>query len=303
MRSISLILMGVLLASVSLEAQQKPVPAGTEAKAEVVDPGTKLLRAIDSRIYFPFRDGLVDLQFDWKISAVGAVAGVFDGLHLRYSWKNPDQWVTGLVDREGKPAETPAALQDEKGKALLRDLSQGLNAMARQVVIGATFESIYRDYDKRVVSREVNHKLEHRLILTPRSKKRYVSIVMRVVDGLPREFRRTRADGSKMTTRLLFDRRGEKDFLTGIKLEENSRMKLQEVFHYAKRGGLDVVTGIDRYMDKEDARRLQRPVMEQIRFERVRVNTKLPNEIFKRKTIPASAPVKPRPSEKPPTKK
>lgn len=285
--------------AIALSAQT-PVKPEKESKPSPQEKAETLLKEVDKRIHYPSRVGLKDLQFDWKISGAGPVANVLDGLYLRYSWKQPDLWMTGLVNRKGVTIEAPDELRDEAGQQFMKGLSRGLHGMATQVVVGRPLSEIYSDYNKTLRSREVNHKLEHRIILTPKAKKRYVKIVIKIVDGLPRELRKTAADGRQITTLLIFDRRGDRDLLTSMKLEENNRLQMQEVFHYGRQGGIDIVTGLDRYLNKQDAKRLGREPIEKIRFERMRVNQGLTDTNFgvEKVKVPAK-----KPTEKPAPKK
>ncbi|MEZ6195244.1 MAG: hypothetical protein R3F20_05915 [Planctomycetota bacterium] len=239
-----------------------------------------LLREVDSRIWYGGREGIEDIQFDWKIEAHGAIADVLDGYYLRYAWKKPDLWITGLVDRDGKDAAPPKAFENESGRAILHSLSENLNALARQVIVGIPLEELYADYRKEVRSREVNNKLEHRVIMRPLAKKRYTEVSVRIIDGLPRELKKTTPEGEVVVIRLLFEKRGEKYLMTSAKFEERNRLVSQDVYRYTKRDDLHLLASVERLIDQAEAERLQQPVKQVLRLERVRVNSGLRDEQF-----------------------
>ena len=150
----------------------------------------------------------------------------------------------------------------------------------QQVVIGLPFSELYADYFKEVRSREVNNKIEHRIILRPKSRKRYTEITMRIVDGLPLEFRKTTDEGQVIVNRMIFEKRGEKYLLNSVKFEERNRLVGQDVFHYVKQGEFHLLSSLDRFIDSRQAERLGRPAKQVMLIERMRINQDLSDDYF-----------------------
>ncbi|MCA9321627.1 MAG: hypothetical protein KDB53_12880 [Planctomycetes bacterium] len=233
-----------------------------------------LLRRVDAGLYYPSVEGLQDLSFRWQLGGTGPFEEL-SALWLAYFWKSPDKMRMQYVNADGSPLEAfPEFAKTEQGEGLLKYLEQQLHGTAQTLLVGIPLHVIYRDYYKELRTVEVNHKLEHRVIMRPKSKKNFVRIDMKIKGNLPIEFRKTDDQGKEVVTRYRYEARGEKHQVKGMKIERNSQIVTDEEYHYVVEKDLYVLSRIERGIMQGEKR------MVTVKLEALRVNTGLKDELF-----------------------
>ena len=266
-----------VLAATVLVAPMGAARAQTES-AEPPDPEA-LLREVDARIYYPSRAGLRDFRFRWPLAGTG-VFEELDGLAIAYAWKAPGKSRLDLVDSAGRSvADLPDVLETEAGKGLRAQLEREVEAMAQDLLVGKPLAEIYRDYHKTARRREVNRRIEYDLILHPKSKKRYASIVLKIVRGLPRRMIKTTPEGEEHHVYLLYEKRGDKWLRTGTKLEIGGQLLLEQKYSYASKNGVLVPVSMERGVSKGPPEQRRQT----IKLEGLEVNVGLDDAFFDRR--------------------
>ena len=262
---------GVFLLAQGLLAQTPPLPT---QPPEAQDPAERVLREVDARIHCPRLEGMKDVSFLWQLEGTGPFQAL-SNIWIKYAWKAPAKVRMEYVHADGTPLETfPEFAKTPQGEALFKHLERQLHGMAQTLVIGMPLQVIYKDYYKEVKTREVNHKVEYRLVLRPKAKKAFTRVEIRIRDGLPREFIKTDAKGRVMTSRFRFEKRGKKWLVTGMKVEQGGPLLMDESYHYVLKKGLLVLQEIERGVLRGEKRKVK------VRLEDLRVNQGLKDSDF-----------------------
>lgn len=255
---------------------QEPVAA-----PDRLSPGEKLLAEIDERIHYARTAGLRDLQVDWKIEGQGYLAPVLSQYALRYSWMSPDHWLVGVLTADREPVtELPDVFKSEEGSTALQRLSTSLHQSVQQLMIGAPLAHLYRDYTVELRSKTVNDEIQHTLTMRPKSKKAFTEISVRVVRGLPREFRKLTEEGATVAHQYRYEERDGKWLVTGMKVLANNRVELEESYEYVKVRGFYLVARVERMLGKDATEKLATTPRQIVRFENHVVNQGLPPSLF-----------------------
>lgn len=267
------LILACLLAIGITATAQEPAPA----KQDTHDAAEKLLREVDARIYYPRVEGLKSVRFRWQLQGTGALE-VLKKVWISYAWEAPGKIRMEYTDAQGKPLkELPQIANTDDGKNMFQHLSKQTHSMAQSLVIGIPLHEIYRDYYKELKKREVNNKVEYRVIMRPKSKKAFTRIVIKIISGLPREFTKTNDRGQEIISRYRFSKRDDKWLPSGLKVEQGSQIIMDEEYGYVIKKGLYVLSSIDRGMIRAGKQKVH------LKLEALQVNTEFPPGFFEGK--------------------
>ena len=256
----------LLLTTTCLFAQ---TPDGEEIDAET------LLKRLDDSIYYPGREGLKDFRFRWKTAGDGVFEGLNDDLYIAYAWKTPGHVRLEYVNAEGNRIEKlPEIAKHPELVNVFKQLEGMGHALAQQLIVGAPYAEVYADYFKRLERRVINNKVEYDIVLTPKQKKRWTQIVIRVIEGLPRQVTKTDDQGRSLRLFLRFEPRGKKHIASGLRVEQNNQLVMDEVYSYTRIDGVSVLSQLVR------ATSIPEPSKETIRLERLQANIGLEDSYF-----------------------
>ncbi|MFT7620418.1 MAG: hypothetical protein ACI97A_004075 [Planctomycetota bacterium] len=226
----------------------KPNP--TIKKATVSD-ADKILKEVDSRIYYAKNYGLKSFQFRMSMDhGTGNLEKPLKGVFMQLSWKAPDKWRTDLVDAKGKPSPKLAELLATKeGKAVLSSWQSELKGMALHLIIGMPWSEKFAKHFKKVKSTIVNNKREYKITMHPDRKRFYSEAVIKIVNGIPRRLVYVTTKGERFISRFLYAKREKYDdkwLWTGVEQEQDSRKIRLEGYDYLTRENLLILSQLKR---------------------------------------------------------
>lgn len=246
----------------------QPLVTASEDEAETI------LREVDARIYRPRDHGLKDLQCVWRCKGDGALASV--DFMIKFAWRAPYAERIEVLTADGKPmTEVPKLLREQKPNYIAEQV-EGMKALVYTRVIGLRLADVYADYYKKVSKREVNNKIETRIEMTPRKKKLFSKIVLKLRDGLPYEEIKSRDSGVDLHILHNYAKEGELFLPKLFHSEVENRLMTEEELYYVAVDGILLATSLERRSAQDGIKGVQKVVLED-----VQANKGLPDSMFK----------------------
>ena len=248
------LLVRVLIVGAATSLVPLPTSAQDSRPTDSVNRATlaadDILRQVDERLYMARYCGLRDIRFRWRLEGeMMFAAGSHD---MVFSWdrRRPGDYDIKLRDLAGKPISEPPEVfrATPQAKQAWEHARQSLIALAFSRVIGAPNAAIYRDYVKRVRTREVNNKVETRIVMTPKRKKLNRQVVMVIRGGVPVQVEKSRPDGLVNRLTFRYTERDGKHLLQGMVSEVNNQVFMEENYHYVQKKGILICHRIERFL-------------------------------------------------------